>query len=60
MRMTERENALEDILKQLLTEHFYGVDLEWSYNEGYNLKNKDLELYLKIAKELPEVILHHK
>ncbi len=60
MRMTERESALEDILKQLLTKHFYSVDLDWSWREGISLKDQDLELYLQIAKELPEVILHHK
>lgn len=58
--MTERERNLEVILKQLLTQHFFGVDLEWNYSDGYNLKNRDIELYLQIAKELPEVILFHK
>lgn len=58
--MAEREAALEEILKQLLTQHFYSVDLEWSWREGLSLRDQDLELYLKIAKELPEVILHHE
>ena len=58
--MTEREKNLETILMQLLTEHFYSVDLDWSYNEGNSLKSKDIELYLQIARELPEAILFHK
>lgn len=58
--MSSREENLEVILKQLLTQHFYSTDLEWSYIEGQGLKSKDLELYLQIAKEIPEVILFHR
>lgn len=58
--MTEREKNLEAILMQLLTQHFYSVDLDWGYTEGNTLKSKDIELYLQIAKELPEAILFHK
>ena len=58
--MTEREKNLEAILMQLLTQHFYSVDLEWGYTDGNNLKSKDIELYIQIAKELPEAILFHK
>lgn len=58
--MGSREENLEVILKQLLTQHFYGTDLEWGYIEGQSLKSKDLELYLQIAKEIPEVILFHR
>lgn len=58
--MSSREKNLEAILKQLLTQHFYSTDLEWGYKEGQSLKSKDLELYLQIAKEIPEVILFHR
>jgi hypothetical protein len=58
--MTEREKNLEAILKQLLTQHFYKTELEWGYVEGVSLKEKDIELYIQIAQELPEAILFHK
>lgn len=58
--MTEREKNLENILKQLLTQHFYKTGLEWNYLEGVSLKEKDIELYIQIAQELPEAILFHK
>ena len=58
--MTEREKNLEMILVQLLTQHFYSTDLEWSYIDGKSLKSEDIELYLQIAQEVPQAILHHK
>ena len=58
--MTEREKNLEMILVQLLTQHFYSTDLEWGYIDGNSLKSKDIELYLQIAQEVPQAILHHK
>lgn len=58
--MTEREKNLETILKQLLTQHFWSTDLEWSYREGNSIKSLDIELYIQIAQEIPEVIMFHK
>ena len=58
--MTEREKNLEMILVQLLTQHFHSTDLEWSYIDGKSLKSEDIELYLQIAQEVPQAILHHK
>ena len=57
--MTEREKNLEAILMELLTKHFYRTDLTWQYRE-VSLKDIDIELYLQIAKELPDAILFHK
>lgn len=58
--MTEREKNIEAILKQLLTQHFWSTDLEWSHREGNSLKSLDIELYIQIAQEIPEVIMFHK
>lgn len=58
--MSEREKNLETILKQLLTQHFYTTDFKWNYYEGESIKNRDIELYVQIAKEIPETILFHK
>lgn len=58
--MTEREKNLENILRQLLTQHFCSTDLEWSHTEGNSIKSLNIELYLQIAKEIPEVIIFHK
>ena len=58
--MTDREKNLETILKQLLTQHFWSTDLEWGHTEGYSLKSLDIELYIQIAQEIPEVIIFHK
>ena len=58
--MTEREKNLETILKQLLTQHFWSTDLEWGHRGGRSLKSEDLELYIQIAQEIPEVIMLHK
>ena len=58
--MTDREKNLETILKQLLTQHFWSTDLEWGYTEGNSIKSLNIELYLQIAKEIPEVIMFHK
>ena len=58
--MTDREKNLEAILKQLLTQHFWSTDLEWGHTEGNSIKSLNIELYLQIAKEIPEVIMFHK
>ena len=58
--MTDREKNLETILKQLLTQHFWSTDLEWSHIEGNSLKSLDIELYIQIAQEIPEVVMFHK
>lgn len=58
--MTEREQNLEGILKELLTQHFFGASLEWGHRNDITLQDAGLELYLKIAKEIPDVILFHK
>ena len=58
--MTDREKNLEAILRQLLTQHFWSTDLEWGHTEGNSLKSLDIELYIQIAQEIPEVIMFHK
>lgn len=58
--MTDREKNLEVIMRQLLTRHFFQTKLVWSYKEDISLKDIDFELYLQIAKELPEVLAFHK
>lgn len=55
--MSNREKQLEIVLTQLLTQHFFTKDLEWGWQEGVSLKDRDLELYLQIANLVPQVIL---
>lgn len=58
--MTDREKNLESILKQLLTQHFFSVDLEWGYPDSFSLKKADRELYIQILQEVPEVLGFHR
>lgn len=58
--MTEREKNLETILKQLLTQHFWSTDLCCSLYAGESIKSTNIELYIQIAQEIPEVIMFHK
>lgn len=53
---TKRELQLEEVLIDLLNTHFFSKELEWSWNEGYSLLEKDPDLYRKIKNLLPEVI----
>lgn len=54
---SKRELELEEVLLDLLNTHFFSKELEWSWNEGYSLLSKDPDLYRKIIKLLPEVLL---
>lgn len=53
---SKREMQLEEVLIDLLNDHFFSEGLEWSWNEGYSLLEKDPDLYRKIKNLLPEVI----
>lgn len=57
--MTEREIELEEILYTLLTKHFYKRELFYGYSDVVSIFEQDIELYLKICKELPQVILEN-
>lgn len=54
--MSSEKSQAEIILKQLLSSHFFGRDLEWSYMEGRGLADVDRELYIQILKNFPEIV----
>ncbi len=37
---SKREMQLEEVLIDLLNDHFFSEGLEWSWNEGYSLLEK--------------------
>lgn len=51
-----RDQDVQDMLEELLREHFYGEGLEWSYIEGGTLKDQDEDLYERIRSKFPEII----
>ncbi len=51
-----REKHLETVLRQLLSQHFYDIDLKWPYREGSSIRSVDKELYMQIFELIPEVI----
>lgn len=54
--MTTREEQLEIILKQLISQHFWNRELYSTLKEGQSLYKEDFELYLQIASLIPEVL----
>lgn len=56
--MTEqsKEEKYRGMLQQLVSCHFYGVDLKWEYIEGCGLREVDLGLWTKITQEFPELL----
>lgn len=53
---SKREMQLEEVLIDLLNEHFFSRELEWNWTEGRTLLDQDPDLYRKINKLLPEII----
>lgn len=56
MNKYSREEHLETVLKQIIGTHFYSKGLEWSWQEGINLRSKDPELWMQLVELIPEVI----
>lgn len=56
MTEQEKDNQARIILQQLLSKHFFGVELEWQWREGRTLKDLDKELWVQIIQTLPEVL----
>lgn len=44
------------ILQQLLSRHFFGVELEWQWKEGRTLKELDKDLWIQILQTIPEML----
>ena len=46
----------ENILEELLYNHFMGEGLEWVWREGVTLEEKDPELYHRIKQMFPDIV----
>lgn len=53
---SKREMQLEEVLIDLLNDHFFSKELEWGWKEGTTLLEVEPDLYRKIKNLLPEVI----
>jgi len=53
---SNREQELEDTLRNLLTKHFFSTKFEWNYSDGVTLLDGDVSLYAKIVTLLPGIL----